>query len=105
MHHLLRDRSPLVPMHLLQILAVVAGGVWWQSRSILSLAGAPFFLLLNQSFMSVIATTRVFPPQRNLMLRETSLGYYGVIPYFLAQNVYDSAMCTWICPCRSLPFA
>jgi len=81
---------------------VLAGLIWWQSKSVLSLAGAPFFLLLNQSFMSVIAPIRVFPPQRNLMVRETSLNYYGVVPYFIAQNIYDSVACKCIAlACRT----
>eukprot|EP00750_Incisomonas_marina_P025692 INCI5628.2.p1 GENE.INCI5628.2~~INCI5628.2.p1 ORF type:complete len:1395 (-),score=220.73 INCI5628.2:24-3857(-) len=72
------------------ILAVIAGAIWFQSRDIAGLAGVPFFLLLNQSFISVLSTTRIFPPQRDLMLRETSLGYYGVVPYFMAQTLFDS---------------
>ena len=47
-------------------------------------------LIMTQSFMSVLATARIFPPQRNLMLRETSLDYYGVASYFLAHTSYET---------------
>jgi ABC-type multidrug transport system ATPase subunit/ABC-type multidrug transport system permease subunit len=72
------------------LIALVAGAVWWQSKSIDSLAGVLFFILINQSFMAVLSSGRLFPPQRNLMLRETSQGYYSTVPYFLAQTLYDS---------------
>lgn len=41
-------------------------------------------------YSCVISMMRIFPPQRNLMMRETSVGYYGIVPYFMAQTLYDS---------------
>ena len=55
--------------------AVVAGLIWWQSESVDSLAGALFFVIINQSLAALITVGRLFPPQRDLMRRETSLGF------------------------------
>lgn len=76
------------------MVAVIASAVWWQSDNVSDLAGAMFFISIQQSFNGINTSMRVFPPERGLMIRERSTGSYRVGPYFLAKSTSDIGLYT-----------
>eukprot|EP00457_Paulinella_chromatophora_P003506 gb/GEZN01003514.1/.p1 GENE.gb/GEZN01003514.1/~~gb/GEZN01003514.1/.p1 ORF type:complete len:711 (-),score=79.39 gb/GEZN01003514.1/:23-1897(-) len=71
------------------LMAIIASFVWWQTENIQDTIGLLFFILLQQSFDNLLATTRFFPPERALMQRERSTASYRVSAYFLAKTMSD----------------
>lgn len=74
--------------------AVIASAIWWQSDSVSDIAGALFFISIQQAFNGLNTSMRVFPPERGLMIRERSTGSYRVGPYFLAKSTSDIGIYT-----------
>ena len=69
--------------------ALIASMVWWQSNSVADIIGCCFFCNIQQCFNTLLAVVRLFPQERNLMMRERSQGAYAVLPYFLAKSSSD----------------
>lgn len=76
------------------VIAVIASAIWWQSDNVSDIAGAMFFISIQQAFNGLNTSMRVFPPERGLMIRERSTGSYRVGPYFLAKSTSDIGLYT-----------
>ena len=85
-------------VHVFQILtvAVIASLVWWQSENWEDVMGIIFFCNIQQSFNSMNTVLRVFPPERQWMLRNRDGGVFQTLPYFLAKSCADlSSLFLW----------
>eukprot|EP00752_Nemacystus_decipiens_P017531 g15711.t1 len=76
------------------VIAMIASAIWWQSENVSDIAGAMFFISIQQAFNGLNTSMRVFPPERGLMIRERSTGSYRVGPYFLAKSTSDIGLYT-----------
>ncbi len=76
------------------VIAMTASAIWWQSDNVSDIAGAMFFISIQQAFNGLNTSMRVFPPERGLMIRERSTGSYRVGPYFLAKSTSDIGLYT-----------
>lgn len=68
--------------------------LWWRTPGVLDLVGAVFFCVINQCYMGSTIILRLFPQERDLMLRERSSKYYPLSAYYFAKTAVDATVCT-----------
>ncbi len=85
--------APAVLVNVL-VTAVCVAVLWWQTPGVMDLVGAIFFCLINQAYMGSTMILRLFPEERDLMLRERSSKYYPLSAYYLAKTAVDATVRT-----------
>ncbi|EOD40393.1 hypothetical protein EMIHUDRAFT_428787 [Emiliania huxleyi CCMP1516] len=78
--------------NIFQILAVavIAAILWSGATTVSDIKGVLFFVNIQQAFNAQNTVLRLFPLERQLMLRERRCGTYRMLPYFLARSAADS---------------
>eukprot|EP00871_Galdieria_phlegrea_P004491 jgi/Galph1/5042/GphlegSOOS_G56.1 len=92
---LIRERL-VTAIRLIQtlIFAILLGLIWLDkgrnvsSQNYQAIEGILFFILINQSFVSIFGTVFAFPLERSIVLRERASGMYRVSAYYLTKNLY-----------------
>jgi len=79
-------------VNVFQILAVaaIASVLWSGSTNVHDLTGVLFFVNIQQAFNALTTVLRLFPAERDLMLRERRGGAYRMLPYFFAKSCSDT---------------
>jgi ABC-type multidrug transport system permease subunit len=78
-----------------QIFAVLLGLIWLNkgrnvsSTNYIDIEGILFFILINQSFISIFGTVFTFPLERSIVLRERASGMYRVSAYYLSKTLVE----------------
>jgi ABC-type multidrug transport system permease subunit len=57
--------------------------------SVQNIAGALFFLLINQSFTGAFGVLQTFPDERVIFQREYEAGSYGIVSYYISRILAD----------------
>ncbi|EME31653.1 ABC transporter, ATP-binding protein isoform 2 [Galdieria sulphuraria] len=77
------------------IFAVLLGLIWLNkgrnvsSSNYVDIEGILFFILINQSFISIFGTIFTFPLERSIVLRERASGMYRVSAYYLSKTLVE----------------
>eukprot|EP00871_Galdieria_phlegrea_P002746 jgi/Galph1/3472/GphlegSOOS_G2149.1 len=90
---LIRERL-VTAIRLIQtlIFAILLGLIWLNkgrnvsSQNYQAIEGILFFILINQSFVSIFGTVFAFPLERSIVLRERASGMYRVSAYYLTKT-------------------
>ncbi|KAK4525866.1 hypothetical protein GAYE_SCF17G3775 [Galdieria yellowstonensis] len=93
---LVRERGSTVIRAAQTMIFVVLLGLIWlnKGRNVSStnyrdIEGILFFVLLNQSFISIFGTVFTFPLERSIVLRERASGMYRVSAYYLSKTLVE----------------
>mmetsp|Transcript_41324 Transcript_41324/g.54311 ORF Transcript_41324/g.54311 Transcript_41324/m.54311 type:complete len:655 (+) Transcript_41324:76-2040(+) len=71
------------------LVATTIVALWWQTNNLDDILGFYFFVTINQAFTVISIVVKIFPMERDLMIRERSTGYYRIGAYFLARTLSD----------------
>jgi len=93
---LIRERGvTLIRAAQTMIFAVLLGLIWLNkgrnvsSTNYIDIEGILFFILINQSFISIFGTVFTFPLERSIVLRERASGMYRVSAYYLSKTLVE----------------
>jgi ABC-type multidrug transport system ATPase subunit len=92
--NLYRDKGRTVARFMTAIIVgALFGFIFFQRgytlEDIQNRTGILFLICTNQAFGGLFAVLTTFVEEREIFLKERSLGYYGVLPYFLAKSIAE----------------